>query len=233
MPTLRLALSNQSTALFGSNGRRAARISKFIRSFTLYPATVLQRIDEVLVTVLDGQSENPVPHDINELAEHFAAVQAASNALLNAVRDELGELPEVSAVEVFPGFVLPPTIAAIVGAVFVPPRPGPKKALLKSYPARSDEFLLVTGTAAHFLLQEPTVAPCTGHNWVKCYALGHSKGPGPILARSVDPVSFFISGEDHHCAHRLVHDRRAERCLILPFEEFLCCRACVCIGAGD
>jgi len=143
--------------------------------------------------------------------------------------DELGELPEASGVEAFTGFVSAPTIGAIVSVV--PPRPGPKKALLRSYRARADEFLLVTGEAAHFLLQEPTVAPCAGHDWVTCKALGQSKGPGPILARSVEPKSFFMSGEDHHCAHRLMHDRREERCLVMAFEGFLCCRACALQGA--
>jgi hypothetical protein len=85
---------------------------------------------------------------------------------------------------------------------------------------------LGASVAAHFLLQEPTVAPCAGHDWVACNALGNSTGAAPILARSVVPISFFKSGEDHHCAHRLVHDRREERCLVMPFEEFLCCHAC-------
>jgi len=191
----------------------------------LYAAAVVQRVDGVVVTVLDEHSENPVPHDMKEFAGHLAAVQAASDALLDAIKSELGELPEVSGVETFPGFVLPPTIDTIVS--IVPPRPGPKKALLKSYRPRVGEFLLVTGVAAHFLLQEPTVAPCAGHDWVMCDVLGASKGPAPILARSVEPVSFFRSSEDHHCAHRVVHDRREERCLVMPFEEFLCCRACV------
>lgn len=190
----------------------------------LYAAVVLERVDGVLVTVLDEQSENPVPHEVDELADHFAAVHEASNQLLDAIKKEIGALPAASGVELFPGFVLPPMIGAIGGVV--PPRASPKKELLKSWPARADEFLLVTGGAAHFLLHEPTVASCAGHDWAKCEGLGHNKGPGPILARSVQPVSFFMSGEDHHCAHRIVHDRREERCLILAFEEFLCCRAC-------
>ena len=191
----------------------------------LYAAAVVRRFDDVVVTVLDEQSENPAPHNMKEFADHLAAVQAASDALLDAIKSELGELPEASGVEAFPGFVLPPTIDSIVSVV--PPRPGPKKALLKLYQPRPDEFLLVTGVAAHFLLQEPTVTPCAGHDWMMCDALGDSKGPGPIFARSVGPMSFFKSGEDHHCAHRVVHDRREERCLVMPFEEFLCCRACV------
>lgn len=191
----------------------------------LYAAAVVQRVDGVVVTVLDDHSENAVPHDMNEFAGHLAAVQAASDALLEAIKSELGELPEVSGVEAFPGFVLPPTIDTIVSVV--PPRLGPKKALLKSYRPRADEFLLVTGVAAHFLLQEPTAAPCAGHDWTMCNALGSSKGPGAVLSRSVEPMSFFRSGENHHCAHRVLHDRREERCLVMPFEEFLCCRACV------
>ncbi len=190
----------------------------------LYAAAVLERDDGALVTVLDEQSENPVPHEMGEITDHFHAVQAASDQLLDAIRQEIGSLPEASGVEQFPGFILPPTIGAIGGVV--PPRVGTKTEVLKSWSARAGEFLLVTGATAHFLLREPTIVPCAGHDWVRCKALGHNKGTGPIVSRSVQPVSFFISGEDHHCAHRMVHDRREERCPILAFEEFLCCRAC-------
>jgi len=190
----------------------------------LYAATVLERTDGVLVTVLDDRSENSVPHDMDRFNHHFDAVKTASDQLLDAVRKAIGDLPQTSGVEQFPGFVAPPDRGSI-GVVRPPSYEGPK--LLKSWPPRADEFLLVTGTAAHFLLQKPTVGSCAGHDWVKCEKLGQHKGTGPIVSRSVQPVSFFKSGEDHHCAHRIVHDRREERCHILAFDEYLCCRACV------
>ena len=189
----------------------------------LYAATVLERDDGVLVTVLDDRPENVVPHDMDELNDHFDTVQAASDQLLDEVREAIGDLPETSGVEQFPGFLVPPDRGSI-GVVPLPSHTGKK--LLKSWPARADEFLLVTGTATHFLLQQPTVVSCPGHDWVQCEKLGQPKGRGPVLSRSVQPLSFFKSGEDHHCAHRIVHDRREERCHILTFEEYLCCRAC-------
>ena len=41
-----------------------------------------------------------------------------------------------------------------------------------------------------------------------CRERGQGQGANPITARSVEPAAFFYDGEQHHCAHRVIHDRR-------------------------
>lgn len=122
----------------------------------------------------------------------------------------------------FPGFR--PRISGTVGAVLA--AAPPLTTLIKQSPTEPDEFLLVLGTDAHYLMTRAEVDPCGFHEWSVSREHGQAQGTNPITARSVDPAAFFFDGELHHCAHRSVHDRRVERCQIRPFEEFLCCRAC-------
>ncbi len=107
-----------------------------------------------------------------------------------------------------------------------PTKPQTQIELLKPSPRHPNEFLLVTGANPHYLHLQPTIENCHFHDWSACHRVGEHQGANPIAARSVNPRSFFRSAENHHCAHRQVHDRRRTRCQIDAFEEFLCCRAC-------
>jgi hypothetical protein len=140
-------------------------------------------------------------------------------ALLQAVHAELGLALAPSPLTAFPGF-------PVTAGLLVPAAASPTIQFLKSSPT-PDEFLIVTGMESHYLLSHPTVDPCAAHIWSECHALHENHGDAPIVSRSYDPASFFTTIESHHCAHRTVHNRRASRCYIAPFEEFLCCRACI------
>jgi hypothetical protein len=187
-------------------------------------AMVLERRDGALLTVIDQSLRGlSVPHDYSELGTHIAAIGVQSDELLRRVNAELGTTLQPTSVEAFPGFsasrltenqdIIIPGNQTNANLIKIAPGPG--------------EFLLVTGIAQHFLLGMPTVNPCACHDWVFCQIHAQEQGERPIFARSVDPKAFFKSGEGHHCAHRLVHDRRNARCQIDAFEEFLCCRTCV------
>ena len=109
-----------------------------------------------------------------------------------------------------------------------------------------DNFLLVTGDKTHYLQPAPSVPSCPYHNWVACERDGVPSNPGPLMASSVSPRSFFVSGDLHHCAHRdvsaakaspITADNRASCgprsgkegqafCEIWRFEQHLCCRTC-------
>jgi hypothetical protein len=185
---------------------------------------VLERQDGALLTVIDQSLKGWfIPHDYSELDTYIKAVEAQSDELLRRINGELSATLQPSDVEAFPGF--PPS--PVTGYQIVD-NPGnePRIDLIKP-DAAPGEFLLVIGTAKHFLFGSPAVNPCDCHNWVFCQAHGQEQGERPIIARSVEPKAFFTSGEEHHCAHQLVHDRRNVRCQIDVFEEFLCCRACV------
>jgi hypothetical protein len=108
------------------------------------------------------------------------------------------------------------------------------------------EYLLVTGQHSHYIRPKPTVPNCPYHDWEKSNREGCAEPRlVSIQTRSTDMRSFFISGENHHCAHRDVaavksspitsDDRYGPRsgkehdsfCEIWSFEKHLCCRTCV------
>jgi hypothetical protein len=185
----------------------------------LYPAIVVERRDGQLLAVIDRLRRRiTVPHNYGELPVHIGAVEQGADALLQAVRAETGSALAPSPLTAFPGFPFTPGLLA--------PSDAPARRFLK-LSDMPDEFLLVTGTESHFLLPRPIVDSCAGHTWSECRDLRENQGDAAIVDRSYDPASFFTTLEPHHCAHRTIHHRRASRCHIAPFEEFLCCRACV------
>ncbi len=187
-------------------------------------AMVLERRDGALLTIIDQSLQGqPMPHDYPKMSEHITATEAQSDELLRRVNSELGATLQPSGVEAFPGF---PTSRVTGNQSGITPGDQPRTNLIKME-AGPGEFVLVTGTTKHFLFETPTVNPCDCHDWVFCQTQAQEQGDGPIIARSVEPKSFFTSREVYHCAHRLVHDRRNVRCQVDAFEEFLCCRTCV------
>lgn len=178
-------------------------------------ALVIARRDGTIITVVDDQlRESIVPHDYDELPDHIAEVSQLADSLLERAAVEIGNP------------LVPAASAQFLGFGYTSPGPRQPITLLKPWPLKPDEFLLVLGTDPHFLRIQPEVGPCAFHEWAACHAQQQSQGAAPITARNVDPAAFFYSGESHHCAHRIVHHRRLERCQISPFEQFLCCRAC-------
>ena len=199
-----------------------------------YVAMVLERRDGALLTVIDESLQvQSLPHDYNAMGSHIAAVEAQADELLRRVNVELGATLSPVALAEFPGF---PASTGAANQVVAIPSNQPRVDLIKMT-ASPGEFILVTGSTKHFLLQAPTVNPCACHDWVYCQSQDQGQGQQPVFGRSVDPKAFFTSREPHHCAHRLVHDRRNTRCQVDAFEEFLCCRAChlqnFCWGEGD
>jgi hypothetical protein len=186
----------------------------------LYPAIIVERHDGQLLSVVDQLGGRiTVPHRYDDLSAHIIDVEGNAAALLQAVHAETGAALVPSPLTSFPGFPM---------AYGTPAATGPTRTIqfLKSS-TTPNEFLLVTGTDSHFLLPRPTVEPCAGHIWTECHAVQENQRNAAIVARSFEPASFFTTVEPHHCAHRTVHNRRETRCHIAPFEEFLCCRACV------
>lgn len=190
----------------------------------LYPALIIRRRDGLLITVVDENQRFAVPYEPNNLSQHIGDVAGSVDTLLQAVNAELDSSIIPTDIKEFPGFhgsleQSPPLDVR-------PSAPQTKIELLKPWPRHANEFLLATGAHPHFLHLQPTVSNCRFHDWSACHATNEHQGSNPVAVRSVNPRSFFRSTEDHHCAHRQVHDRRQTRCQIDAFEEFLCCRAC-------
>ena len=180
-----------------------------------YPAVLVQRTDGVLLTVL-GQEEG-IALDSRDTSGHLDEVDDAANALIAVCCDELGVNIDAAGVDRFPGFPQKASAALSEGSAFV-----------GDVDEVPDEWLLVTGTEAHYLRRTPAVDACRFHSWAACSGIGKGVGRSALAARSVaNPRAFFVDEEDHHCAHQDVLDWREVRCHIEPIDERLCCQACV------
>jgi hypothetical protein len=56
-------------------------------------------------------------------------------------------------------------------------------------------------------------------------------GTSGIMRPSLKPRAYFPSGSLYHCAHQKVHSLRDNRCMLVGFETFFCCRACAFFDA--
>jgi hypothetical protein len=156
------------------------------------PAAVVERADGALLHVTDHLlGHDFVPTDPDKLEDHFAGVRARADRLLGSIADALGTKPVASDIDVFRGFPEMPTRGSSSGLV---PEPMPTRvSFLWRFPDSPREFLLVTGTSPHFLLDNPSFGSCTGHSWTACSTAGHAQGGNPVLASSIQRLTFGLA----------------------------------------
>jgi hypothetical protein len=106
------------------------------------------------------------------------------------------------------------------------PAPGDEPSVLMRE-LGTDRYRIVTTEQLLFFTDEGAYDACPYHNWGACRADGNAVGESAITAQSSDPRCFFPSGSPYHCAHAAIQARRNHVCLLLGFEEHLCCRRCV------
>ena len=168
-----------------------------------------------------------VPHDPTALSNHLHEVAAAALDLRATVNAALAvELPAIPLDEHY----------AESGAF---------EGLKGVVETDTDDFIVVTGTHSHYVLETPSVPTCPYHDSSRATQDAVPAQP-VLLVRSMDPRSFFVSGEPHHCAHVIVSDAKSSPitganyeqcgprsgqaghafCEIFRFETRLCCRTC-------
>lgn len=91
--------------------------------------------------------------------------------------------------------------------------------------SRTKRYRVITTDKIHHLADDNSFDQCPYHEWGGCKP-GDRAGSIAITAPSCEPPCFFPSGSPFHCAHASVHTGRRNKCLLLAFEEFLCCRRC-------
>lgn len=180
-----------------------------------------------------SESRIEMPHDPEKLTKHLGEVHEIATGLLKDINTRLGAHFAPATVESH--YADEDDFKALRGVVEKP----------KNYP-NYDEHIVVTGQHTHYFRLEPTVPECPHHHW------GNSNREGravlvPIERRSTNPRAFFISGENHHCAHRHVEEAKSSPitpdnkdrcgprsgkeqdafCEIWRFEKHLCCRTCI------
>ena len=90
-----------------------------------------------------------------------------------------------------------------------------------------DVYRVVTSEHVLYFTENSLHDDCRFHSWGPCRNDGSAVGDRPVVAPSTEPRCFFPSGSPYHCAHSAIQVRRSKVCLLLPFEEYLCCRRCV------
>lgn len=173
--------------------------------------------------------EAELPHDARLLGEHLRKVDECGRRLLASVNQHFRAALQPTTVE--DHYVDRRYFESLKGFT----RLG------------NDEYEIVTGQSTHYLLDRPRVSACPFHTWSKSEQIGQAATLSAIMARSVEQRSFFHSGEDHHCSHRVtltvkgepLRDAIADRCgtrsgedsqafcEIYSLDKFLCCQACV------
>lgn len=177
--------------------------------------------------------ENPpkeyeIPHDVKLLPLHLNQVEQSAKKFLTEVNNHLGlslqPQPLRKHYEDGEGFAVFPGVAE----------------------CGSNDYLIITGDKTHYLLPDPSVPNCPYHDWTACNQEGIASNLAPIVGRSISPRSFFMSGENHHCAHNNVSNGKSSQltmanrsrcgsrsgddgqafCEIWSFEQHLCCRTC-------
>jgi hypothetical protein len=174
------------------------------------------------------EHEVEVPHKTSDLVVHLRAVDAGAKALLSRVNHHLGA--QLVPIRVVDHYSDVNSFDEIKGLTRL----------------EGTEFEIMTGEWTHYLLEQPRVLECPFHHWDRSRQAGHPATEAAILKRSVDPKSFFVSGEDHHCSHRAVRTVKsyplgqaiAARCgprsgsegqafcEVFPLDHHLCCQVC-------
>jgi len=188
----------------------------------IYPALVLRRDDDALITVIDGVDplELSYRRDIEDLSKalepHLCEVDVAAKALYRRVNEQLGRDVPTATLDEFPGYPIGATTDGIKSKSFV-----------KRYATALDHWVLITGMVTHFLKMAPDIV-CRFHRWRECHLEGEADDGGAILMpRTGKPRSFFFDEQPHHCAHQGIQDRRQTRCQIPLIDERICCEACL------
>lgn len=189
----------------------------------VYPSVIIEREGGALFTVIDV--EDPIPMQISctgngegSLRPHLEKVATAAEELLQSCSDELGMQLEPGDLVDFPGFPM------VSGGLALGE---PRKLFVKSFRAESNNWLAVTGRHTHYIQERPKSA-CHFHSWATCNEIGQAIGPNAVNSPATDePRAFFVDGQPHHCAHRVVIDRRVGRCYIMAIDARTCCKACV------
>lgn len=197
----------------------------------IYPVLVLERTDGVLLTVANESlafelqvlrwrdDEGNLDAGRDHIDEHLASVQNGSDQLCTECSRELGSEIQISPISQFGGF---PQALELQSAT------QPRVQFLRRTSASGDEWLAVTGQSSHLLRQTPAVDACRFHTWSECLRNGEALMQSAInFPRLSAPRAFFVDGQQHHCAHRALDERRAARCYIRAIDERVCCQACV------
>lgn len=193
----------------------------------VHPAIIIQRDDGVLVTVVDDPNGIPLGYSKLRALDDADSDQISLDAHLSAV--SLGASAVLSACQAALGGAISPTplgeFSGLPSGQVRAPELGPR--LVAQLKGHQNDWIMVTGTATHYLVARPSIDPCQFHAWASGHAIGQGIGNSALSVRSIRPRASFVDTQIHHCANQVLQDRRLVRCHIMPIDERTCCQACV------
>lgn len=187
----------------------------------------------------DAHFEHELPDRPEELKAHFAACENCAQQLLASLVRAYGfdadDLEQATLEEHFAADDCFGTLK-------------PVTALAEAGRQNIRAFEVVTGKQTHFLLRRPRQEVCPYHEFAKANRKGYGATSNEVTPRNrVQERTFFCSGSQYHCAHRLVLEIKrstlssANRlqcgarsgsngsafCEVFSIDHHLCCQACV------
>jgi hypothetical protein len=240
---LMIATADVQTLMHAVRVRYSASrgVYRFRPMITVAPSVLLQSRTGAWLYV-GGRWEAELPTDPEKLELHRIDVEEQARALLQRVNVALG-------VDFQPAPVTETSRVASGGENLTGARYSGVREI------DPDEYYIITGDHAHFLVADPHTRACPFHQWRESRTQGVASTAAPIDVPSVEDRSFFTTGSEHHCSHTDVHAakrtpvtpenllRTGPRggrigeafCLLWSLERHLCCRTCVfqpvCVAA--
>ncbi|CAB3864227.1 hypothetical protein [Achromobacter piechaudii] len=201
---------------------------------SIYPALAIETEGRVFVVVDYDTPPVEEKMDVDDINYLLQAIQVKGTALESRMRSVIGAAATPKSLVAFAGLTISTadtlmrervTVEAGSSAARAGIDPQWKRLVDVTGEAGADsEFVIITGEAWFYKLNEPLGPDCTYHLWRTAKDGGVTSDLTPI---SYTPESFTQDAQVRHCAHgdhRAVRDRR---CQLDGIETHLCCRACV------
>lgn len=201
------------------------------------PVIFLRSSEGAWMRVASPPRDWQLPRDRTRLDAHLNDIDREAGALLQLVCDKIGKSLKLRT-------IIEHYSDAPNGALLLR---GVTQESSASTGFGFSQYLVATGAMTHFIAVRPAVSDCPFHDWKNSHDHGHAHPEHPVMRPSVEPRSFFCSGDLHHCSRSDVYASKASPitaanssncgprsggqhsafCEVWDLEAHLCCRTCV------
>jgi hypothetical protein len=201
---------------------------------SIYPAIAIETGGRVFVVVDYDTPAVEERMDVDDINYLLQAIQIKGAALESRMRSVLGAAATPKSLAAFAGLTTSPADTLMRERVTVEAGSSAARAGVAVQLKRlvdvtgevgvDSEFVIVTGEAWFYKLNEPRGPECTYHLWRTARDGGVTSDLVPML---YTPESFTQDAQVRHCAHGDHRAVRNRHCQLDGIETHLCCRACV------
>ncbi|MBB6559480.1 hypothetical protein HNP48_002147 [Acidovorax soli] len=201
---------------------------------SIYPALAIETGGRVFVVVDYDTPAVEEKMDVDDISYLLQAIQVKGSALESRMRSVIGAAATSKSLVAFAGLATSPTDTLMRERVTVEAgssaaRSGADPQVKRFVDTTGEvgvesEFVIVTGEAWFYKLNEPLGPECTYHLWRTAKDGGVTSDQVPM---SYTSESFTQDAQVRHCAHGDHRAVRDHRCQLDGIETHLCCRACV------